>query len=133
VLLALITQEARTQNHCASDESGSFYLVFYADADLDADSRDTGQPLCLHCLANDSDVQLAAGLDMAKVQAGKKARGVAPSANDEQRDGRRPDEGEDGKRHEQPAQVVVSATVLLVTQAVSCTCGDSAVTRRTLG
>jgi hypothetical protein len=41
--------------------------VFYADADLDADSRETGQPLCLHCLVDDSDEQLAAGLDMAKV------------------------------------------------------------------
>jgi len=36
-------------------------------------------------------------------EAGEKARGVAPSANDEQRDGRRPHEGEDGKRHGQPA------------------------------
>jgi hypothetical protein len=74
--------------------------VFYADADLDADSRDTGQPLCL---ADDSDEQLAAGLDMAKVQAGDKARGVAPSPNDEQPHGHRPDEGEDGRRHGQPA------------------------------
>jgi hypothetical protein len=90
------------QNHHASDEPGSFYLN-YADADLDADSRDTGPPLCLQCLADDSDGQLAPGLGMARVQAGEKARGVAPSRNDEERDGHRPDEGEDGKRREQPA------------------------------
>jgi hypothetical protein len=133
VLLALITQAARTQNHRASDEPGSFYLVFYADADLDADSRDTGQPLCLHCLADDSDEQLAAGLDMAKVQAGEKTRGFAPSQMTGNVTATAPTKTRTASDTSSQPQVVVSATVLPVTQAVSCTCGDSAATRRTLG
>lgn len=51
-----------------SYEPGSFYLVFNADADLENDSTDGAEPVCLHCLIEDGDEQLAAGLDMAKVR-----------------------------------------------------------------
>lgn len=51
--------------------SDSGYIIYFSDFTLDdpefeAWSESAGAPVCLHCLINDGDEQLAVGLDLAK-------------------------------------------------------------------
>ena len=51
-----------------TDPYNSGFMVIYADSDPDTldDSHDDVELVCLHCLAQDGDVQLGRGLDLAR-------------------------------------------------------------------